>query len=67
MVAADGPRYFDGMADEKPISPWKLTPGRIVLLIMGALIVLYEASAVFGGLSNYQQLKEGATTAPASP
>jgi hypothetical protein len=71
VVAAGGPRYFGCMADQNP-SPWKLTPARIVILILGALIVLYTASTMLGGLSNYQQLKEGATTetpatTPASP
>ena len=66
MVAASGPRYFGGMTDEK-LKPWKLTPARIVILILGALIVLITASQLMGGLSNYQQLREGATTAPANP
>ena len=66
MVAGGRPRYFGGMTDEKT-SPWKLTPARIVILILGALIVLITASQLMGGLSNYQQLREGATTAPANP
>lgn len=48
------------MTEEKPISPWKITPARILLLILGALIVLYTISALMGGLTNYQLLKEGA-------
>lgn len=48
------------MTEEKPISPWKLTPARILLLILGALLVLYTISAMMGGLTNYQLLKEGA-------
>ena len=50
---------------KKPISPWKLTQGRIVLLVLGALILVYFASALLGGLGNYQQLKEAAQ-APAA-
>ncbi|RYE88722.1 MAG: hypothetical protein EOP19_00465 [Hyphomicrobiales bacterium] len=53
------------MSEDKPISPWKLTPGRIVLLILGALLIAYTASALMGGLSNYQSLREAATTPPA--
>lgn len=60
-------------APEK-LSPWKLTSGRIVLLILGALIALYTASALLGGLGNYQALREAADakrieqqTAPAAP
>lgn len=62
------------MSDEnqtdKPISPWKLTPGRIVILIMGLLLVLITVSALLGGLTNYQQLREASTpgaTEPAKP
>ncbi len=56
---------------EKPVSPWKLTQGRIVLLVMGALLLLYTASALLGGLSDYQQLRNaslpGAEPAPSEP
>lgn len=45
-------------APEEKISPWKLTSGRILLLVMGALLLVYIASALMGGLSNYQMLKE---------
>lgn len=52
------------MSDEKPISPWKLTPGRILILVMGVLLVVYTASALMGGLSNYQALRDAALPAP---
>lgn len=59
------------MTDEKPLSPWKLTPGRIVLLILGVLLIVYTASALLGGLSNYQMLREASSPAesatPAEP
>jgi hypothetical protein len=49
------------------VSPWKLTPGRIVILVMGVLLILYTISALMGGLTNYQVLKQGASEqAPAS-
>jgi hypothetical protein len=53
------------MTDEKPISPWKLTPGRIFILILGVLLIAYTASALMGGLTNYQTLRDAATTPPA--
>lgn len=55
------------MSDDKPISPWKLTPGRILLLVMGVLVIVYTASALMGGLSNYQALRDAAITQPAQP
>lgn len=50
------------MSDDpnKPISPFRLTGGRIVLLLLGALLLTYIISASLGGLGNYQQLKEAA-------
>lgn len=55
------------MTDEKPLSPWKLTPGRIALLILGILLIIYTASALMGGLSNYQTLRDAALTPPEQP
>lgn len=54
------------MTDEKPISPWKLTPGRIIILLFGVLIIVYVASALMGGLGNYQALREAASTPAAT-
>jgi hypothetical protein len=45
---------------DAPKGPFTLTPARIVLLILGALLVLYTVSAFMGSLTNYQMLKEGA-------
>lgn len=53
--------------EDKPISPWKLTPGRIVILILGVLLVLYTASAMLGGLGNYQQLREASSPGATPP
>jgi hypothetical protein len=47
---------------KKPDSPFKLTRSRIVLLLLGALLLTYIISAMLGGLGNYQQLKESATS-----
>lgn len=51
--------------EEKPLSPWKLTQGRIVILVMGVLLILIVLSALMGSLTNYQQLREAAATPPA--
>ena len=50
------------MSDEpkKPLGPWQLNSSRMVLLILGALLAIYLASSLLGGLGNYQQLKEAA-------
>jgi len=55
------------MSDDpnKPRSPWTLNSGRIVLLVLGALLLTYVVSALFGGLGNYQQLKEASQAAKA--
>jgi hypothetical protein len=53
--------------DEPKLSPFALTPARVVLLILGALLVLIAISTAMGGLSSYQELKEASVeaTAPA--
>ncbi|WP_374624544.1 hypothetical protein [Devosia sp.] len=52
---------------EPPRNPWwRLNPARIVLLIMGALLALYIASALLGGLGNYQALREASDAAKAT-
>lgn len=43
---------------EPKISPFKLTQGRIILLIFGVLALLIGISTAMGGLSSYQQLRE---------
>lgn len=56
-----------------PDSPWRLNTSRIVLLVLGVLILLILISSLMGGMTNYQQLREGAQeqkaqpTAPADP
>ena len=53
--------------DDKPVSPWKLTQGRIVLLVLGVLIVLITISALNGGLGDYQQLREASMPGATPP
>lgn len=56
-----------------PDSPWRLNQSRIVLLVLGAVLVLILISSLMGGMTDYQQLKEGAQqqkaqqAAPTSP
>jgi hypothetical protein len=55
-----------------PDSPWRLNGSRVVLLILGALLLIYVIAAFSGSLSNYQQVKEGVQDlktqpAPAEP
>ncbi len=49
-----------------PPGPFQLTPARIVLLILGALLLLYLVSGLLGGLGNYQVLREAAQDARAA-
>lgn len=51
---------------QKPNSPWRLNSGRVVLLILGALLLTYTVSALLGGLGNYQQLKDASQDAKAA-
>ena len=62
--------------DEPKLSPFALTKGRVVLLILGALLVVIAISTSLGGINAYQQLREANTaattaapgqTAPAEP
>jgi hypothetical protein len=50
------------MEDPKP-SPFALNRGRIVLLILGALLVVIAISTSLGGINAYQQLREANTAA----
>ena len=49
------------MTDQPPLSPWKLTPARITLLLLGALALVLIIGAIMGGVGNYQQLRESAS------
>ena len=50
---------------EEKLSPFALTKGRIVLLVLGAVLVLIAISTAMGGMSSYQQLKEASVAAQA--
>ncbi len=53
--------------DEKPLSPFKLTPQRIMLLVFGILLVLIGLSTALGGLASYQELKDAAVATKNAP
>mgnify|MGYP001017978666 FL=1 len=53
----------DPTQPQKPQSPWRLNPARIVILILGALVLIYVVSSAMGGLGNYELLKQAATEA----
>ena len=44
--------------DEPKLSPFALTPARIMLLVLGALLVIIAISTSLGGINAYQQLRE---------
>jgi hypothetical protein len=46
------------MEDEPKLSPFAMTPARIMLLVLGAVLVLIAISTSLGGINAYQQLKE---------
>lgn len=54
------------MTAEPPISPWKLTPQRILLLVLGVLAILFIAGGIFGGVGNYEVLKESVPSSSAA-
>ena len=55
------------MTDQPPTSPWKLNPARITLLVLGVLALVMILGAVFGGVENYQLLREAVpSSAPSS-
>jgi hypothetical protein len=46
------------MSDPAPLSPFKLTPPRILILVLGALALVMIIGAIAGGVGNYQALRE---------
>lgn len=44
--------------DEPKPGPFTLTPARIMLLVLGALLVIIAISTSLGGINAYQQLRE---------
>lgn len=46
------------MTTEPPISPFKLTPPRILILVLGILALIFIIGGIMGGVGNYQALRE---------
>lgn len=46
------------MAEDPKLSPFALNRGRVVLLILGAMLVVIAISTSLGGINAYQQLRE---------
>jgi hypothetical protein len=44
--------------DEPKQSPFALNRGRVLLLVLGALLVVIAISTWLGGINAYQQLRE---------
>jgi len=63
--------YFEADMDEPKQSPFALNRGRILLLVLGALLVVIAISTSLGGINAYQQLREAnaeaISAAPAEP
>ena len=58
--------------DEKKLGPFTPTPGRIMLVGLGVLLLIIAISTSMGGINAYQSLREANTaattgTAPAEP
>lgn len=54
------------MSDPAPLSPFKLTPPRILILVLGVLALVMIIGAIAGGVGNYQALREANQDATAS-
>jgi hypothetical protein len=51
------------MTTEPPISPFKLTPPRILILVLGILALVFIIGGIMGGVGNYQALRESVPAA----
>ena len=54
------------MTNEKPLSPWTMTPARITIVVLGVLAVVMIAGAIFGGVANFAILQQASTNPSAS-
>jgi hypothetical protein len=54
------------MTTEPPISPFKLTPQRILILVLGVLAIVFIIGGIMGGVGNYQALRESVPSSSSS-
>lgn len=54
------------MMTEPPISPFKLTPPRLLILALGILALVFIIGGIMGGVGNYQALRESIPSSSAS-
>ena len=54
------------MSDPAPLSPFKLTPPRILILVLGVLALVMIIGGIAGGVGNYQALRAANQDATAS-
>lgn len=54
------------MTTEPPISPFKLTPQRTLILVLGILAIVFIIGGIMGGVGNYQALREAVPSSSAS-
>ena len=68
LAAAEVLALGQHMTDPAPLKPFKLTPPRILILVLGVLALVMIIGAIAGGVGNYQALREAnqASAAPAS-
>jgi len=59
-------RYLLVMTDTPPPGPFQLTRGRLLLLALGILALIYIIGAFLGGVANYAELREARDAALSS-
>lgn len=57
---------IEPMTTEPPISPFKLTPQRTLILVLGILAIVFIIGGIVGGVGNYQALRESVPSSAAS-
>ena len=66
-LSGAGPRgKLPVMTTEPPISPFKLTPQRTLILVLGILAIVFIIGGIMGGVGNYQALREAVPSSAAS-
>ncbi len=55
------------MSDKTPLGPFTLTRQRMLILVLGAVALIFILGSLMGGLTNYQTLRDAASSAEPSP